>query len=1253
MSLEGTPPWHIQIKSRVHLSGEFPVHEAIDHILKVWKSHLDRNEPRAQLAVVFERDIKGEQLPSRLHGLGATTGESLPEDSKLLQSLRSKGKASGISEIDIDALLPSTVFAVCPWDAVTEETLDCLRELDGLSTLPPSSLIHIALLLRVEIGDASNENASRTHGERRSLSRTEIVGKIQEFASQIDLDSLEAAIRDGVCEPLDLGEGELLDSNRFYEGVATQPFHVASGLVVRRPDVINQIKSGLEQKSAVVIAGPSGVGKSAVLWTIPDEMPNVLWFRVRRLAPDDVSSIVRLARAYNASAQNPIGFLVDSAGSGDFRGWSQLRTEAAAVQGILLVASARNEDLPLLGDMAECSTVEIRLDERTAQMIHAGLAERGATAAPHWQEAFEDADGLTLEFTHLLTSGMRLRDLIDDQVNQRMTENRHNEISVLALVSAADRWSAEVSVSDIAAACDLSDLEMREALDRLRAEHLVVERNGWIGGLHRLRSTAICDSIHDRPPPTLEETIKTLLPHIPTPQLHRFTASMLNDNPDARDIIISFVGTGSLNLDRLAACMQGIRLADFSDLAENWNRIAEQHNIPVSVRRVLFTFAVGRLEPLGQFPDEFHSAWETMINAPEQDSRSNLISAVGWDQIVEFLVSATSTVKAQLLLAVLDGADPEFATSVESVLGSEVPLVLAMQEAPLESLAELLATAYDVEPRLAQALVAAMGGEQCIIERIRVNNPWTTQLEIQERNGNPVGFARLLHVSDSYQQDPEGEVIAMAKTLLKCLPRIESIDVQALLAGNQELRVHGFAPCARQFKRDKAQAVSGTVRNQARLRAACALLGEPDTTRLSKTLPLLQVAHDLVLQIGTAIVTGRRPDPDFDRQRSVLHEKGRNIRPSHRQTQTNSANALELKTPELNDDLYGLITDITGNVIPRLIKGPGGYRALASYITDTVIEKHLNGAANEPWHLIGLEDQPSVLNSLRSALEDLSDLVDELASGKADPERIQRSALAGTETRALQRAADTCRTAKKRKSQQRREEVQRRCREAHSSAEVYDVIFERGAREYCVHVELDTLFDWFGAADQLAASLDQGRLPEETFLFVPLRQGRPVPNMTRRLSDDLRPVLEPKGLGRLSEAHPDELAGIFDKAQKAIQTLSGICCLTEEQQAHQAVQDVADAAESDMLTAWDKLSGLPDGPVVDWLRSIIHGLAVRVQAECDGTSSEAGFAAEIAKSSLTDELTDYLALVLEAQCIALEWEIDPVSAAGLLPENDD
>ena len=233
------------------------------------------------------------------------------------------------------------------------------------------------------------------------------------------------------------------------------------------------------------------------------------------------------------------------------------------MQGLLLVATARDEDLAVLGGLAECATVAVRLDEHAAETIYNGLKRRGATSTAHWREAFEQANGLTLEFTHLLTRGQRMGAVIGEQVNRRIQEGRNRELDVLALAATADRWSAEISTADTARTCDMSDFDLRAALERLAAEHLVVERRGRITGLHRLRSTAICEAIHDRPPPTLDQTIRRVIPLIPASQLHRFIAAVLADNPEARDVVIDASREQNPNLQRVAGSLQGLRIADF------------------------------------------------------------------------------------------------------------------------------------------------------------------------------------------------------------------------------------------------------------------------------------------------------------------------------------------------------------------------------------------------------------------------------------------------------------------------------------------------------------------------------------------------------------------------------------------------------------------------------------------------------------------------------------------------------------------
>ena len=653
-------PLHVQAKSRGEDLGLFPVNKAVEHILTSWDKHIARDEADSKLVVVFERGVQGEALPTDLDISAPILAESLPDGSKLVNSLKDRCGRNGMSDADVDLLL-SSVAAIGPaWDQVTDETATAIGVVVELPAL--SLRIGTDLLVGV-VARASAENASRRHADRRRLDKTEIVGEIQRFAEQVDVESLAAAIRDGVCELFTYGVEDLDEGGRFYEGEATQPFHVASGLVMRRPDVLEKILSGLHDRFAVVITGPSGVGKSAVLWTVPRELPGVVWFRVKRLAVEDVPMILRLARANGVSKRTPVGFLVDSAGTGHFKGWERLRAEAAAVPGMLLVATARNEGLTVLGSLTECATIAVQLDQHSAETIHRGLALRGATGEAHWQEAFERSNGLTLEFTHLLTRGRRLRDVIEDQVRQRVIQERHSELKVLALAATADRWSAAIATIDVARVCGLSDEELQRALYRLRAEHLVVETDGWIGGLHQLRSTAICEAVHAVPPPTLGQTIGRLIPVVPVTQLHRFVAAVLIDNPEVRSIISDTARELAHDLERLAACIQGLRLADFRELANIWDEIAEEHGVPASARLAFFAFAIGGTRPPDVFDSEFLEAWEAITAVPEQDSRSDLIAAVGSHTIAQLVVSATDPHQASHLLGVLAGCEPKSAAS--------------------------------------------------------------------------------------------------------------------------------------------------------------------------------------------------------------------------------------------------------------------------------------------------------------------------------------------------------------------------------------------------------------------------------------------------------------------------------------------------------------------------------------------------------------------------------------------------------------
>ena len=176
--------------------------------------------------------------------------------------------------------------------------------------------------------------------------------------------------------------------------------------------------------------------------------------------------------------------------------------------------------------------MDVRLNETTAAAIFEGLSRRGTTEFGDWREAYEQCDGLTLEFTHLLTRGERLAAVIGDQVDQRIKERRDDELDVLRAVSVADRWSVSLPLPDLVQTCGLSEADMSTALARLQEEHLIIEREGVVSGMHQLRSTAICEAVHAHPPPELRQTVERVIPSVPNSQLHGFVASLLRDEPE-------------------------------------------------------------------------------------------------------------------------------------------------------------------------------------------------------------------------------------------------------------------------------------------------------------------------------------------------------------------------------------------------------------------------------------------------------------------------------------------------------------------------------------------------------------------------------------------------------------------------------------------------------------------------------------------------------------------------------------------------
>ncbi|MBK5222034.1 MAG: hypothetical protein JJE52_03985 [Acidimicrobiia bacterium] len=1250
--LEGDPSAEIQVKSRVEHLGRFPSRLASHHILDAWNRHAGRAREIGRLIVVLERGVDGEES---LSSLDQCLADSLGDGSVLRAALMDLAAERGMSQTNLGEMLVRTVVLAITWEMLAVETASFVG---ALVDVPPSALELIARQLRVLVAEASDANVVLEYGSRRTLTRTEVVSAISHLASHIDQDALEFALRDGICEVFDLSHAA--GGDRYYEGTATQPFHVAAGLVVPRPGLVAEVLAGLSEHSAVVITGPSGVGKSAVLWTIPLATPGVLWFRVRRLAPGDVPALIRLTRAHKASESAPVGFIVDAVGAGDIRGWARLRTDAASEPGVLLLGSARMEDLPTLGDLSGCATVTVALNEAAAQVIFDGLVRRGATSAHHWREAFERSNGLTLEFTHLLTQGRRLDDVIQEQVRRRIEEGRWDELDVLSLVSVADMWAATLPSADVAAACGATRLALRQATTRLAEEHLVVERDGVMSGRHRLRSAAISSAIHAQPPPDLGTTVGRVLELIPANQLHRFVASAVSDEPSAADAVIETAAAEPLQLDRLVAYLHGLRLGDFHDLATKWRAIAEDHEVPASSQPVLFQFAAAGLTFPDFFPEALRSASSEMTAVSGPNRADKLAGTIGHASLAGVLVGCDSAVDAARLLSTLPGAGPHFTSAARDLMAGGCPLVEALAGSSIEELADCLAAARLCDPPLAMLLADLIGGQPEMLLRLRDENPWVTYVDVRlkesetpEASDELIGYCRLLHLSDELQGDPRQQALSVGRLLLRCLPNIESVDVQALMPGGHELRIgdytHGVSGLRRQYDHSSLS----VAWNQARLRAAVTLLGDTDTARLAAALPLLDTAEHVAREAGVVLV-GRAAKTDFAELAQTvadLHERARSLKPPLGTIEIGDTSIGEEAPIPMADDLSGLLTDLTGNILPRL-SNRENYRALEAYIAETTIGRHLIGATQERWHLLGIDGHPASLDRLRDALADLHAVVHELTIDGADFGKVGRSARSTVRAQALHQAAETCRREERRRQQARREGLQRVCSATRRGTKVLRPPpnpLPGTSTAWAVTIELDSLLDWPDTVDDLISTLSPEQRLGESCVLIPLRAGRPVPSLSVKLMGSAFPATSiDEWAPQLGKPHPTSLADTVAEAQRALQALSGILELPDHQCSHPLVEAAASQAAADFLRAREELLVAPSDPLTQELLSVVDALAAEVQAEIDGSSSGAGVAAQVAAGALHASGGSVFDTIVGARYFALEWDIDRALAVDLL-----
>lgn len=290
----------------------------------------------------------------------------------LIDSVAQRLSAVGQPESLAEPLMAITSVVRRPWH-LRLDTEQVMRDRLGLHP-SVANLAYARLVVDLSHVAAEQRSRPRTSADFRTTGDFDaLIRRVQEA---VDVEALDQAVRQGVAEPVDYTLRSPISEGDFLAGVDVTPAHIAAGLDVVRAEELSAILNGLDASEQVVIAGPSGSGKSALMWRAARDVGRgARPVRVLRCATnEDVTLLVRHARVQEPSAESPLLVCVDDLGRDSFTQWPAARDQLLGIPGVYVLATVRREDFT--AQLAGSATVvDPKLTHQSAEVVYEQLKE--------------------------------------------------------------------------------------------------------------------------------------------------------------------------------------------------------------------------------------------------------------------------------------------------------------------------------------------------------------------------------------------------------------------------------------------------------------------------------------------------------------------------------------------------------------------------------------------------------------------------------------------------------------------------------------------------------------------------------------------------------------------------------------------------------------------------------------------------------------------------------------------------------------
>ena len=829
------------------------------------------------------------------------------------------------------------------------------------------------------VARTSAENASKAFHERRRISPAEVDRRIIDRLDAEDPSSIHEALSAGLLAPVEFITP--VQEAAFYQGVKVRPGHVAAGLVLERHTDTKNIATALERHKHVLLTGPSGAGKSALIWLTASGLAGRMrWFEIAGTATaPDAPSILRFVRSRRPTETSPIALAFDDLGPVGSDLWNILVRELRGLA-VYLLGSTRQEDLALISNQSDTDVIHVQLDAALAQSLWEKLSSAGETSWTHWREPFEQSEGLLLEYVHLLTQGQRLAAVIGEQVRQRESEDRNDELAIIRSTAVLCARGGEVHADRLFQLLQLERDPAARALRRLLDEHVVLERRpGVLGGLHLLRSQALLAASHDELTSLSTDTLWQSLPATTQDSLPAVLRSLLSTSTDEdqQDTLNRLADTlrRSRDVTTWAAILTGLGLATLERYVSSLTATLDAHEVP----RAHWSLAAGFASTEIDLPNLGRSEqWQRLHNAilafralPKLDLRSACLERLPDGHTPP---PCTALHEANQLLSAL--------VPICGTQPSPIPIELTIDDlsgADVGQIARLLSTAYLVSVERAKAIVEQCGGQQALLDLFHSQSPWTTVPTFQTDGSHGLTIrSDWFHLAEENQSDPHSAVCQICETLIALAPDADAAASDALDPAGNPVVVGDLKPWSKDMPRANLPAKSLVAWNVAFRQILQARIASDTLTDYARQMtPLVQNTERLFRTFTEKWIQGRRlPNADeFATRANETIEAAKAL--AYASPESPSAVMTEPAQGGQGDDTLGaLLTGVLGNLLLRLgdiEKGKG----TATYAGNLAAQAREH-ARSDIWR-VSPKPPLTQLSDLADRLSDVSRILHELS----------------------------------------------------------------------------------------------------------------------------------------------------------------------------------------------------------------------------------------------------------------------------------